>query len=893
MEFIFCYLLVQNLSIIKMKIQTEKVAWHSLKINEVLKLTAFSENGLSDWEVKKRQQEFGKNKLPEKKPISAWQIFYHQFLNPLIYVLLIAAVVAYLVGDVKDAFFILLVILINACLGTFQEWKAEKNTSLLKNLMKSFVKVKRSGQLISIDSEELVPGDLVYLESGVKVPADLRLISLNGLVVEEAVLTGESVAVAKFLGEVPVAAVLGERFNMLFAGTTVVKGRAEAVVVNTALNTALGNIAQAVMETTSEKPPLIVRMEKFSKQISLVVLLVCGLLAINSWVDGLPWNEVIMFSIALAVAAIPESLPIALTVVLSIATSRMAKRNVIVRKLAAVESLGSCTVIASDKTGTLTMNKQTVKTVFLPDGVEIAIPGEGFEVLKVPEKNATKIRALAKAGVMANEAKAKMINKKWEFSGDTVDIAMLVLALKADIDLDNQSAKTLLEIPYESELKMSAKLVEEHGKVKLYAKGAVESLIALGSKNGDLIKKSEQLARQGYRVLAVGEMEYHGKAEDFALEKVKTLEITGLVGMVDPLRVEAKESVKKCLEAGVRVVMITGDHPATALSIGKDLGIVTGEQDVITGAELDNLGGLEVPEYLKKIDQVRVFARVTPVQKLQIVEALVKLGHFVAVTGDGVNDAPALKKANIGLAMGSGTDVAKESASIVVVDDNFKSIEGGIEEGRFAYDNIRKITYLVLTTSFAEILLFALTIIAGLPLPLLPVQLLWLNLVTNGIRDIGLAFEAGESDVMQRKPRSPKENIVNKRMIQQVLISGVIISITAFFLFEAVIKLGYGDEMARNVLLLYLTIALNFHTFNCRSERKSIGKTPLSKNWYVVILVLFAQLLHILAMYFPWIGDVLKVKPVSGEFWLWTILLSVPVVLAMEIYKFWFRKKVV
>lgn len=870
-----------------------------------------SREGLTATEVETRFKEYGPNKLPAKKPPTVWIVFFHQFLNPLIYILLIAGFVSFFIGEQTDALFIFAVILLNALLGTFQEWKAEKSAEALQNLLKITALVIRNGTRQEVDAEALVVGDVVFLESGLTVPADIRLYEANNLSIDEAVLTGESVACDKAdvlisVGNIPVSS----QINMAFAGTLVMTGRGTGVVVATGLNTEIGKIAKSVAHAPITKTPLITRMERFSKQISSIYVVGCVVLAVVALARGMPGNEVFFMAVALAVASVPEGLPVALTIALSIASQRMAKRHVIVRKLTAVEGLGSCTCIASDKTGTLTVNRQTVRKIALPNGKWFGVTGEGYTdegevqtetgaVLSQPDQ--ALILNLAQAGVLCNEATLRKENDQWVHQGDAVDLALLVLGQKMGLDAEAYQCewRIVSKVPYESEKRYAAIFYRKADQTEGVFKGAVETILPFcktvmtdeGVKPFDrqtIENEAELLAQDGYRVIAIAQGvvdENLATSPALNTDQIKSLSLLGFVGLIDPLRPEAKQSVQTCHQAGIRVVMVTGDHPETAFTIAWELGVAASKEEIITGSQLEALVDPDSPQLIEAISKVKVFARVAPLQKLYIVETLRKLGHFVAVTGDGVNDAPALKAANIGVAMGSGTDVAKNTASIIVADDNFASIVAGVEEGRFAYDNVRKVIYLLISTGASEVALFALSLIFNMPLPLTAVQLLWLNLVTDGIQDIALAFEGGEPGAMNRPPRSPQEGIFNRRMIEQTILSGVTMGLVAFLAWTGWQWAGRTEFEARNLVLLLMVQLENFHVFNCRSETLSAFKVPIRRNLWIVLAAIAAQGIHIGAMYLPGMQKVLEIGPIRPYEWICHFLMAASVLIVMEIYK--------
>ena len=886
------------------------VAWHSMTQELVFERLQSRPSGLDMEECAQRLRELGANDLPSPEPPGPLKIFFHQFLSPLIYILLVAGTVSLAIGEYTDGGFIFAVILLNATLGGVQEWKAERSAAALQQLLRIACHVRREGHERTLPAEQLVPGDVVLLESGSRVPADLRLLACQGLRIDESLLTGESLSVLKQPGAVGEEAPLGDRTCMAYGGTTVMSGRATGVVVATGVRTEVGDIASAVTSTTAAKPPLVLRMERFARQISFVVVAFVGLLGAVAVVEGTPLAEVFFMSVALAVSAIPEGLPVAMTVALSIATARMARRNVIVRRLPAVEALGSCTCIASDKTGTLTVNRQTVKTVMLPDGVRYTISGEGYNDeggLDLVDgegdgcQGIPQLKRLVRAGMICNEAELWHQGEGWSFSGDAVDIAILALGYKLKLDPREIAAglEVLSEIPFESENRYSAVLCRDQDGETVIAKGAVEAVLAfcetMQLANGDtaplqeheILEKTYVLAGWGFRVLAVAETRELPATLSLPLhhENMPRLRLLGLVGLIDPLRPEATPAVSRCRRAGVRVLMVTGDHPATALALARELGIASSEEQLVTGRDLEGAGDSSLPAYFELVERGRVFSRVAPLQKLQIVETLDHLGHFVAVTGDGVNDAPALRRAHIGVAMGSGTDIAKDTASLLITDDDFASLQAGIEEGRFAYDNIRKVIYLLISTGAAEILLFSLALLYGLPLPLAAVQLLWLNLVTNGIQDVALAFEGGEPGVLDHPPRPPGEGIFNRLMIQQTVVSGLVMGGVAFAAWWRLMAEGVPLGEARNQLLLMMVLLENVHVFNCRSERISAFRVPLSRNWLLIIGVLIAQGVHIVAMQLPLMQEVLSIAPLSGAGWLRLASEALLLLVAMELFK--------
>jgi magnesium-transporting ATPase (P-type) len=889
-----------------------EVLWHSRTADEVRELLRTEPKGLSTDEARQRLEEFGANTLPAPEPPSLLTVFLHQFASPLIYILLIAGGVALAMQDYKDAIFIFAVVLLNAAIGTYQEFRAEKKAHALQVMLKIQAKVLRDGEQVTVSAEDLVPGDVLLLESGGKVPADLRLTSATGLAIDESFLTGESLPVDKRLGVVDEATPVSDRSNMAFAGATVVSGRGTGVAVGTGVQTEVGRIAVSLVTTESAKPPLLIRMEQFAHHISYIVLGFTGLL--GSWLvfgRGESAGEVFMQMVAVAVSAIPEGLPVAMTVALSIATARMADRRVIARRLMAVESLGSCTLIASDKTGTLTVNQQTLKRVSLPDGQSVEVGGQGYndegEIADPSGESlaadvSSRVLEVARAGALCNEASLEKRDGEWRHAGDAVDVAMLAFARKAGLDPGAEQRRLPLagEIPFESERRYAAKAYLEGDARLVVVKGAVETVLPLcGSARvaeGEapldtrkVLADSEKLAEEGYRVLAVaqGRLEGPGTPETLNPAELTGLSFLGLVSFIDPLRPEVQQAVAEAHGAGVRVLMITGDHPATALAISRELGIAESRVDVVTGSELDQIDPGDESAWAERVRGTRVFARVTPHQKLKIVDVLVGQGEFVAVTGDGVNDAAALRRANIGVAMGSGTDIAKDASLITVMDDNFSSIVAGIEEGRFAYSNVRKVTLLLISTGFAELVLIGASILLGMPMPMVAVQILWLNLVTNGIQDVALAFEAGEKGVMKLPPRPPSEGIFNRKMIEQVMVGGLTMGAVCLGLWIYLIDVaGYEEKQARTLVFTLLVLMQFYHVLNCRSEFRSAFRVPMKNNPILMYGMGLAFLIHVAVVNVPFMQELLRVTALPLRYWFILGGIAAVVIGIMEVYKF-------
>jgi magnesium-transporting ATPase (P-type) len=883
-----------------------ELAWHAEPPEVVLRAWDTPPQGLSEAEAARRLSAFGPNLLPEKGPTPLWQIVLRQFASPLIYILVAAAGVSILIGDVKDAGFIAAVLAINAVIGAWQEWQAEQSSHALRKLLRIHATVQRDDAVREIPADQVVPGDLVWLESGNRVPADVRLCMTQGLEVDESLLTGESLAVRKdahWLGEP--GTLLADRRNMAYAGSLVTRGRALGVVVATGTATSVGQLALDVLGSQGGKPPLLERMERFSNYVAIATLVsaaAIGLMAMVLW-KYTP-KDTFFFVVALAVSAIPEGLPVAMTVALAVATTRMARRNVIVRRLTAVEGLGSCTLIATDKTGTLTCNELTVREVRLADGSVFQVTGEGFvpsgEVLgphgAVSCEEAPALCALVRAAVLCNEADLHRRDQgEWVWRGDAVDVALLSLGVKLGLwrELLLEASPQVGRIPFESEHQFAASFHEVDGQTVAYVKGAPERVLEMCRVDDPVARQRlEQvalaMAKRGLRVLAVaaGPVERRWGEEDVPPQPAG-LAFLGYLGMIDPLRSGVKEAVAACHHAGVEVAMITGDHRVTALAIARELGLAQQESEVLTAAEINQLSEEALAGAIRT---TKVFARVTPRQKLQIVMAARRAGHYVAVTGDGANDAPALRAANIGVAMGrSGTDVAREAAELVISDDNFASIVAGIEEGRIAYDNIRKVIYLLVSMGAAELAMVLMAVIAGLPLPLSPVQLLWLNLVTNGIQGVALAFEPGEGDALRRRPRPPSEPIFNRLMIERVLVAVLAVGGGGFVVFEEAMRQGWELASAQNLLLLTMVLAENFHIGNCRSEVRSAFTLSPLRSPVLLFGTLGAFLVHVTAMYVPFLQDTLKTAPVSLSQWAVAVGAAILVLPAIELHKAWWN----
>ncbi|MGV8936996.1 MAG: cation-translocating P-type ATPase [Allorhizobium sp.] len=864
-------------------------------------LAAGTLKGLTTAEAQQALTQFGQNRLPVARPPSFALVFLRQFLSPLIYILIAAAVLSAVVSEITDALFIGVVLLVNGVIGAVQEYSAGKTATALQALEQPHATVSRDGKRQMIDAAALVPGDLVFLESGERVPADIRVLEAHGLQCDEAAHTGESRPVAKSLND------------WIFAGTVLTRGRACGVVTETGIRTELGKIANAIGERSSAKPPLMVRMEVFTRYIAYAVGIAILFLLVAGWMRGMALGELLTLSIGLAVSAIPEGLPIAITVALAIGMRRMAKANVIVRNLPAVESLGSCTMIATDKTGTLTLNELTVTDIRLPDNSHwVCDAGSdpiGGQIRNHDDTGVAltpAVRRLLRAAALPNEAHITIGEADWKPMGDTVDVALLAAAHKAGVSKVRlmETFPLAQRIPYEPDQKYSASFHKGEDRMHVFVKGAPELLMTMSSTmdTGEgrqpidpafLAAQEAMMTAKGLRVLAFAEGEIAIEEDgEYGGNLLVDLNFLGLTGMQDPIRPEVPAAVAACRTAGIEVAVVTGDDPRTASVIAREAGLVFSSSDVVTGidvAEASAAGEMALDALTR---HARIYARVKPEQKLEIVRSLARNGHFVAATGDGVNDAPALKHAHVGVAMGlTGTDVAKESADIILTDDNFASIVAGIREGRVAYSNIRKVIFMLVSTGAAEVLLFLLSMSLGTPMPMTAVQLLWLNLVTNGVQDIALVTEPAEGDELSRPARRPGEPIFDRVMLRRIATATLLMGAGGFGLFSWLLSTGMSVEAARNLLLLLFVLFENFQCFNSRSERRSVFRQKLSANPYLLFAVIGAQALHIGAMYVPVLNGILGIAPIQLSEWLWLLLAASSVLLVSEVGKFIDRRR--
>jgi magnesium-transporting ATPase (P-type) len=867
----------------------ETKVWHSLSTEDTLAALESSLEGLTDEQVSARLQTFGANKLPEVAQRSVWLRFLSQFHNILIYVLICAALITGLLGHLVDTSVIVAVVIINAIIGFYQEGKAEKAMEAIRQMLALRASVIRSGQRQVVAGEQLVPGDVVFLEAGDKLPADLRILDCHSLQVQESILTGESVAVEKHTSAVADDASLGDRFNIGFSGTTVTSGQGTGVVVATGGNTEIGRIGGMLSEVQLLETPLTVQMAVFARWLTFFVLALSILMLIFGYFILLhDFTDLFMAVVGIAVAAIPEGLPAVLTITLAVGVKAMAKRNAIVRRLPAIETLGSVSVICSDKTGTLTRNEMMVDTL-VTASEQFSVKGRGYEpsgdlessnstiTIPIIGLEHTPLLELARVASLCNDAELSQINNQWQGVGDPMEIALLALASKIGVDneeMRNQWARTDV-IPFDSKYQYMATLIHNHKQHGLiFIKGAPEKIVSLCFQQSEAnntrqalnkeywLEKANSIASGGRRVLAFAMKPVH--PEHTVLEHADvqdSMVFLGLVGLIDPPRQEAIEAIAKCHQAGIDVKMITGDHALTASAIGKQLGLTHSDQ-VLTGQELAQLSDEQLNQLVCKTG---IFARTSPEQKLRLVMALQAQGMTVAMTGDGVNDAPALKRAGVGVAMGkTGSEAAKEASEIVLADDNFSSIVAAIKEGRTVYQNIKKVISWTLPTNAGEALTIVLALVLGLSLPITPVQILWINMITAVTLGIALAFEPTAENTMRRPPRAHDEALLSGGLLWHIVLVAGLFLAGVFSMYEYAISKGYSEQLARTIAMNTLVVLEIFHLFFIRNMNLSrltvkalLGTRIL---WIAIIIVSLGQLA---ITYVPWLQLVFETQAIS------------------------------
>jgi len=863
-------------------------------------------NGLSEKEAIRKYEKHGPNSLSEKKKVSAFQILLEQFCDFMIIILLASTLVSVFMGEITEAVTIIAIVIINAVLGFIQEYRTERTMEALKGLSAPTARVVRDGSTVEIPAERIVPGDLIVLEAGDRVPADAFLIEAIGIQVDESLLTGESVPVEKKIEAYRIKKhTSDDRTASVYMGTIVTGGRAKAIVSATGMDTEMGKIADMIQNIESEDTPLQKRLEHLGKFIVYGCLVICAIVSLTGILRGEKLFAMLLAGISLAVAAVPEGLPAIVTISLALGVQKMLKRNALIRKLPAVETLGCASVICSDKTGTLTENKMTVRRIFSGDGyIEVngsTLSSEGEFISasgKVNPLREGSLRLTLEIGGICNNASMvrikdnrNTINKlkafltaqgKWELSGDPTEAALLVAGAKAGLTQEELAKKyfRIDEIPFDSDRKcMSVICDSQRGETFVFTKGAPDVIIEKCSRIYTskgiveldksavkrVLKTNDDMAKDALRVLGVAFRRLDSRT--YKLKEVESdLVFVGLIGMLDPPRKEALEAVRKCRLAGIKPVMITGDHKITAAAIARELNIAVEGDRILTGNELEQMDDLELQSVA---GEVSVYARVSPKHKLRIVKALKNLGHIVAMTGDGVNDAPAIKEADIGVSMGlTGTDVTKEASSMILLDDNFATIVAAVEEGRVIYNNIRKFIRYLLSCNIGEVLTMFVGMLVGLPLPLLPIQILWVNLVTDGLPAIALGLDPAEKDIMMRPPRGAKENIFSNGLLNFIIFRGTLIGFSTLAVFIAVLWTSTSIETARTAAFVTLVATQLIHVFECKSERKNIFQIPLFNNIPLVLSVICSIAMIIGVVYIPGLQNIFRTVALSFKDWI-------------------------
>lgn len=901
--------------------------WHNLHVNEVIESLGSKLHGLSEEEAKHRLAQFGPNELVEKEKNSPWMLFLEQFKNFLIIILLVATAVSGVLaltgeGDIWDPILIVVIVFFAVGLGFVQEYRSEKAMEALKQMAAPTATVIREGEEKEIPARELVPGDIILLETGDRIPADARLTEAVNLKIDEAPLTGESVAVDKTTQIIPGDVPVGDRRNMAYTGTSVVYGRGKAIVTGTGMTTEFGKIAAMLQEVKAPPTPLQVNLDRMGKWIGIGALVLCCLLAGLGIMRGHGILEMFIWGVALAVAAVPEALPAVVTISLAIGVQRMVKRHALLRHLPAVETLGCTTFICSDKTGTLTQNQMTVRKIYVND-VMIDVGGVGYEPKGSFYLNGASINPpdephllrLLIAGMLCNDSHLTNTNGVWQIRGDPTEGAIVVGGVKAGIKREELTHPRMSEVPFSSERKRMTTIHNTSQGVVAYSKGAPEVILNTCTRiyaggierelteqdRKGILRVSQEMAAEALRILglaykSLADKEQGGEVAEGAEQEMVWL---GLVGMIDPPREEVKEAVALCKQAGIESVMITGDHKLTAEAIAKELGMLQENDMALSGSELDKLTQAELSD---TVEGIKVYARVSPAHKMRIVEALQAKRHVVAMTGDGVNDAPALKKADIGIAMGiTGTDVSKEAGAMILTDDNFASIVAAVEEGRAIFSNIKKYLMYLLSSNMGEILLMASAIVLGpvlgLPagaIPLVAVQILFMNLVTDGLPALALAVDPADPDIMRQKPRPRGQGIFTKPVVTLIVIGGIWSCLVNFGIFKWALDAGRSLVEAQCLTFLTLIIIQFFKAYNFRSDKKSAFKIGFFKNRWLNLAIISQVMLMFVIVYVPSLQGGFRTFSLSAFDWALVILLAGTIFPVLEVSKViirWREKK--
>ena len=879
--------------------------WHTLAVDESLARLNSGPRGLSSDEVAKRLQEFGPNELQSNDRISPWSILLEQFKNVLIIILLLATALSAFLGHGVEAIAITVIVLFAVLLGFIQEFRAERAIEALRELAAPAATVIRDGHEERVPARDLVPGDLIVLATGDKVPADARLVDAINLQTVEAPLTGESAPVEKHSAPLPDAQLpAADQKNMAFAGTAVTYGRGRALVVATGMATEFGKIARMLQDVDTTKTPLQKNLDRIGKSLARAAFAVVFVIVILGLFRGQPFIEMLIFGVALAVAVVPEALPAVVTISLALGVKRMVRRNALIRRLPAVETLGSTSVICSDKTGTLTKDEMTVRKLYV-DGQMIEVSGTGYEPRGTFSANGSgaarpaSLSMLLQAAVLASDARVEQKNGAgtWEVKGDPTEGALVVAAAKAGLnkpELDKEFSR-VSEIPFTAETKRMTTLHQTPGGVVAYSKGAPEVIVQSCSlqltasgverldeaRRSDVLDQARQMAGEALRVLGIA-YKPHAAVTDAETD----MTFLGLAGMIDPPRPEAKAAVRKCEEAGIKVMMITGDHPLTAKAVAEELGLSKNGR-VVNGAELEAMDDAQLE---REVESIEVCARVSPAHKLRVVTALQNRGQVVAMTGDGVNDAPALKKADIGIAMGiTGTDVSKEASAMTLTDDNFASIVAAVEEGRGIFSNIKKYLMYLLSSNIGEIGLMAGATLAGLPLPLTAVQILYVNLATDGLPALALAVDPPEEGLMQRAPRNPRRGIFTRPVVLLMLAGGVWSAIINLGLFVWALSSGRSVQEAMTMTFVSLVLIQFFKAYNFRSDRQSVLHQPFANKWLNLAIVWELIMLGFI-LYVPVLERVFGTFPLTGIDWVIIVAAALTVSPVLELTK-WVERR--
>ncbi|MGC9310271.1 MAG: cation-translocating P-type ATPase [Candidatus Aenigmatarchaeota archaeon] len=890
-----------------------ELCFHTKSAQEALEMLDSCPNGLSEEEAAKRLEQFGPNELPEKKGTHPAIIFLKQFKSILIYILLIAAGISYVFGHMIDVYVILGVVLINACMGFVQEYRAEKSINALKNMIVPRAKVYRGGELIQIEAKDLVCGDVILLEEGDKIPADARIIESKNLRCVESSLTGESLPIDKFPKQLPEKTPLADMKNMVWMGTFVASGQATVVVTATGIRTSIGKIAKEIQNIRRTRSHFEKKTDLLAKQMGLIAAAGASVIFITGYFfRGIPFEEIFVFTLASLVSAIPEGLPAVLVVVLAIGSHRMAKRNAIIRTLPATETLGVVTAIITDKTGTLTENTMNAERIVLSGEGEISVSGRGWipsgefrqsEKIIIPLESSG-LSKILHIGAVCNNAKLfkKENEENYSVLGDPTEAALLVLAEKAGLkkEVVHTREGRIDDMPFSPERRYRASLVKmaDGGELEIYAVGAPEKILRRSThvlRGGEVheltrARKDEieenmgRLTRSAMRVIALAYRKTRKKENELSDEDVSGLVFVGLAGLRDPIKQGVREAVEKAKTAGIRVIMATGDHKETALAVAKEIGLVDSESGPPKAFSESELLKMTADEFGEAVGKVSVFARLTPTMKLKIAESLQAQGHTIAMTGDGINDAPALKKADIGIAMGViGTDVARESSEIILADDNFASIVSAIEEGRIVFRNTRQSSSFLITTNFAEQATILSTLFMGLPLPLSAIQILWLNLVTDGVSDITLATEPGHNEALNEPPKNAKEGILSKEILPFLFVMSATMVAATLLVYLALLPLG--EEMARTGAFAVMAFTQLFNVLNMRSLKKSVFEIGIFSNRYVCASLVASVSLMCIALYNPFLQGIFRFSYISPVQLFEIALLSSSVLWLGEFYK--------